>query len=288
MVSLHPYTILAALLLIHILRNDTTMKFVKMLLSCLLFFALPFTSGAWGLLGHRIVGEIAYRYLTPQAKKAIQQILGNESLAMATNWADFIKSDPAYKYLGNWHYINLKAGLTENDIRAYLQTDTATDAYTKMNFLIKELKKPKLADEQKRMYLRLLIHIAGDLHQPMHVGHSEDLGGNTVKVDWFGKHTNLHSVWDEKLIAFQELSYTEYVRAINHTTYAQRVKWQKQSIADWITESYAIAGNLYKEIEHSGNQLSYRYNFDHSKTVDDQLVKGGVQLAGILNQLFSH
>ena len=55
-------------------------------------------------------------------------ILGNESMAMTSNWPDFIKSDPSYNYL-NWHYINLKAGLSESDIQTYLQQDTATDAY---------------------------------------------------------------------------------------------------------------------------------------------------------------
>lgn len=262
------------------------MKFVKMLLPSFLLLALPFSSGAWGLLGHRIIGEIADNYLTPKAKKEIQQILGNESLAMATNWADFIKSDPVYKYLGNWHYINFKSGLTDKEIRTNLQTDTATDAYTKLNFLIKELKNPKLASDKKLFYLRMLVHIAGDLQQPMHVGHLDDQGGNAVKLEWFNKPTNLHSLWDEQLIAFQELSYTEYVKAINHTTQNQRASWKKQSIADWISESYVIAAGLYKEIEQSGSKLSYRYNFDHIKTVDAQLLKGGVRLAAILNQIF--
>jgi len=262
------------------------MKCIKLLLPLVLFAMLPFSSMAWGLLGHRIVGEIAYSYLSPKARKGIQQLLGNESLAMATNWADFIKSDPSYRYLNNWHYINFKSGLTDQDIRGYLQSDTATDAYTKLNFLVKELKNTKNTRDQKRFYLRLLIHIAGDLQQPMHVGHQEDLGGNAIKVDWFGRSTNLHSTWDEHLIEYQQLSYTEYARAINHTTAAQRTAWQKQSVADWIAESYQLADGLYKDIETGGSKLSYKYNFDHIKTLDQQLLKGGVRLAGLLNRVF--
>jgi hypothetical protein len=262
------------------------MKSLKKLIPFVLLLALPFSSMAWGLLGHRIVGEIAYSYLTPKAKKEIQQILGNESLAMATNWADFIKSDPAYRYLGNWHYINFKSGLSETEIKDYLKSDTATDAYTKLNYVIKELKTPGLAADKKLFCLRMLIHIVGDLQQPMHVAHSDDAGGNGVKVDWFGKATNLHSMWDEQLIEFQQLSYTEYAKVVNHPTAAQKTLWQKQTIADWIVDSYTITDLIYKDIEKAGNKLSYRYNFDHIKTIDQQLMKGGVRLAAVLNEIF--
>ncbi|MBV9987848.1 MAG: S1/P1 nuclease [Chitinophagaceae bacterium] len=262
------------------------MKSFKLLLPALCFSLLPFSSMAWGLLGHRIVGEIADSYLSAKARAAVKQILGDESLAMSANWADFIKSDPSYKYLGNWHYINFKSGLSDAELRGYLQADTATDAYTKLNFLVKELKNPKQTAEKKQFYLRLLVHIVGDLQQPMHVAQPDDQGGNAVKVDWFGKPTNLHSVWDEQLIEFQQLSYTEYARAINHPTATQKAAWQKQSIADWIVDSYAITGQIYSGIEKEGPKLSYRYNFDHIKTVDEQLLKGGVRLAALLNKIF--
>jgi hypothetical protein len=263
------------------------MKLISRIAAGILLLALPFSSMAWGLLGHRIVGEIAWGYMTPQARKAVQQILGDESMAMATNWADFIKSDPSYRYLSNWHYINLKSGLSEKEIRGYLQSDTATDAYTKLNFVANELKNKKLPADKKLFYLRMLIHIAGDLQQPMHVARPDDLGGNAIKIEWFGKSTNLHSMWDEQLIEFQQLSYTEYARVINHPAAADKTKWQKESIADWIIDSYGITEKLYKEIESApNNKLSYRYNFDHLKTLDNQLLKGGIRLAGLLNRVF--
>jgi hypothetical protein len=262
------------------------MKAMKKLMPFLFLIALPFSSMAWGLLGHRIVGEIAYSYLTPKAKKEIQAILGSESLAMATNWADFIKSDPSYRYLGPWHYINFKSGLSDAEIRNYLSADTATDAYTKLNYVIAELKKPGLEADKKLFCLRMLIHIVGDLQQPMHVAHPDDQGGNAVKVDWFGKATNLHSMWDEQLIEFQQLSYTEYAKVVNHPTPTEKTLWQKQSVADWILDSYALTEGIYKDIEKAGTKLGYKYNFDHLKTIDTQLMKGGVRLAGVLNNIF--
>jgi hypothetical protein len=140
--------------------------------------------------------------------------------------------------------------------------------------------------DKKRMYLRLLIHFVGDIHQPLHVGRKLDLGANRVRVQWFSTATNLHAVWDESLVNFQQLSYTEYIRAINFTTLNQRLAWQKQPISEWIIESYQITEKLYSEIKEANQRLGYDYNFAHIQTVNERLLKGGVRLAGILNEIF--
>jgi hypothetical protein len=262
------------------------MKVIQKIIFFSSFFCLPFYSFGWGVLGHRVVGQIAESYLTPKAKIEVQKILGTESIAMASNWGDFIKSDSAYDYFSNWHFIDFEPGLTATQVRSYLQKDTAADLFTKTNFLIKELKNKRLPAEKKLMYLKLLIHFAGDIHQPLHVGHREDFGGNRIKVLWFNNSTNLHAVWDESLINFQQLSYTEYTNAINHTTQKQRLAWQKQPISEWFIESYLIAEQLYNEIKQPDQKLSYRYNYDHIQTLNERLLEAGVRLAGLLNQLF--
>jgi hypothetical protein len=250
------------------------------------FFYIPLKAMCWGQLGHRIVGEVAESYLTAKAKAEIKKILGDESIAIASTWADFIKSDTAYRYLNTWHYIDFPNGLTYDQMKAELKKDTAKDAYTAINFLVKELKKKNLSQDKKRMYLRLLIHIIGDVHQPLHVSPEGDQGGNDIKVQWFGQASNLHRVWDEQLIDDQKLSYTEYTAAINHTTTAERKKWQSQPISEWLYESYVIAEDLHNEIKENNPKLSYRYGYDHIQTVNQQLVKGGVRLAGLLNDIF--
>lgn len=264
------------------------MTIAKKICIIALFLYLPFESGAWGMLGHRIVGEIAETYLTANARKGVRDILGNESLAMTANWPDFIKSDPSFNYLGPWHYINFDDGYTPSTMKEYLAKDTAVDAYTKLNFLIRELKKKGLDTQKKKMYLRLLVHIVGDVHQPMHTGKPSDLGGNRIRLQWFNEPTNLHGVWDEKLIDYQQLSYTEYVKSINFTTLQERKRWQAAPISNWLFESYEISRKLYDEVGRlSEPKLSYRYNFDHIGTLNECLLKGGVRLAGVLNEIFS-
>ena len=260
-------------------------KTLKNLAIAIAIIYAPLQSMAWGTQGHRICGQIANMYLTPKARKAIEAILGNESIAMASNWADFIKSDPSYSYLSSWHYIDFDKAYSYPEMVEFLNHDTNVDAYTKLNFLISELKKPKLSKENKLLYLRMLIHIIEDVHQPMHTAHADDKGGNDFKVTWFNNPTNLHSVWDSQLIDFQQLSYTEYATAINHSTLAQRAEWQKAPISQWLFESNQIAEKLYTEIK-PGDNLSYKYNFNHIDTLNQQLLKAGVRLAGVLNQLF--
>ena len=259
---------------------------IKRLTVFIAFFYLPYQSMAWGLLGHRIVGEIADSYLTKKAKRSVAVILGNESIAMCSNWADFIKSDSNYNYLSNWHYVNLKAGLSQNEVISSLESDTATNAYTKINFLAAALKNKQLPQSDKILYLRMLIHLVGDVHQPLHVGRPEDLGGNRIKVLWFNDPYNLHQVWDDVLISFQKLSYTEYVAAINYTTNEQRKTWQQEPVSLWFFQSYQVAEKIYADVKGTEDKLGYQYNFKYKSILDEQLLKAGVHLAGMLNEIF--
>ena len=261
------------------------MRHIKRAILFTLFFYFPLSGMAWGMLGHRIVGQIADSYLTKQVRKEIAKILGTESIAMTSNWPDFIKSDSSFAYLNNWHYINFKPGLSETGIKTYLANDTATDAYTKIIWLADQLKNKSLEQTDKLMYLRLLIHIVGDIHQPMHTGRPDDRGGNTIRLSWFNNPYNLHQVWDDRLIDLQNLSYTEYATAINHTTKAQRKQWQAEPLSEWVWQSYQLAEKIYAEVK-PDDKLGYQYNFKNIGTVNQQLLKGGVHLAGLLNEIF--
>jgi hypothetical protein len=259
----------------------------KIILTLCFALYLPLQSFAWGALGHRVVGEIAESYLSKEARAEIKKILGNESLAMSSTWADFVKSDPSYKYLDIWHYINFKKGMSYNEVQQYLAKDTAINAHTRINFLVQELKKKNLSPDTKKMYLRLLVHLVGDIHQPLHVSPEGTSGGNDIKVTWFSQSSNLHRVWDSQIIEQQQLSFTEYVKAINFTTPAQRRTWQAAPLGSWLFESYTLAQKLHDEIKEPNPRLGYEYNYIHIDTVNDQLLKGGVRLAGMLNQLFA-
>ena len=257
----------------------------KLGFACTLMLIIPYYSMAWGVLGHRVIGEIADHHLSAKARVEIKKILGNESIAMASNWGDFVKSDKSYDYLYSWHYINLPSGMGSDQVYEKLKNDTAANLYNRIEFLVKELKSKKISKEKKLIYLKLLIHFVGDAHQPMHTGRPEDRGGNDIKLYWFNNPTNLHRIWDEQLMEFQQLSYTEHTKAIDYTSLSQRQKWQAQPPEQWIYESYQIAEKLYTEVKPE-DKLGYNYNYQHVSIMNQQLLKGGIRLAGILNRIF--
>ncbi|HVK97140.1 MAG TPA: S1/P1 nuclease, partial [Flavisolibacter sp.] len=172
------------------------------------------------------------------------------------------------------------------EYRNFINSDTTPNAYNRLLFLSRELKKKNLSREKKAFYLKLLIHIAEDISQPLHVSATGTRGGNDVKVQWFSTNTNLHSLWDSHMIEHQQLSYTEYIKAINFTTAAQRQTWQSQPLSYWLYDSYVIAQKLHDEIKTTNPRLGYEYNYKHLEMMNQQLVKGGVRLAKLLNDLF--
>lgn len=247
---------------------------------------LPFETMAWGQTGHRVVGQIADSYLSKRAKKNIAAILGTESIAIASNWSDFIKSDTTTKHLDPWHYVNFNSGLSYDSVKRYLETSTEVNIYNRINLLIAELKDKNLPMEKKQFNLKFLIHLIGDLHQPMHVGRPDDRGGNGIKVKWFNTPTNLHRVWDEDFIGFQQLSYTEFAASINHTTKEQREQIRLTPLSEWVYKSYQVAEKLYADITEPDQRLDYKYNYMYQSTLHRQLLEGGVHLASVLNDIF--
>jgi hypothetical protein len=264
------------------------MKFKTLKVSLIIAICayIPVNASAWGMLGHRIVGQVADSYLNNKTRKAIKNIMGSETLAMSANWPDFIKSDTSFNYLNSWHYVNLPANLDQQGVKNFLEQEKTPNVYNKIQEMVSILKNKQSSPEQKKMSLRLLVHMVGDMHQPMHTARKEDLGGNKVYVTWFGGRSNLHKIWDESLVDYQQLSYTEYAEAINHPSKAQLNAWRSTSLAQNVFESYVIVDKIYANT-HADDKLGYRYNFDFIDTLNEQLVKGGVRLANILNEIYS-
>jgi hypothetical protein len=259
----------------------------KFLAGLLLAFLFPIASFAWGPNGHRIVAEIAWLHLTPQARKAVNNILGRQSMAMVANWPDFIKSDTTHQYdhTGKWHYLDFPANIDRTTFDKLLQAATGENLYTETQAMIRELKNRSLSKEKQVFALTFLVHMLGDMHQPLHVGRDEDMGGNKVNVSWFDRPTNLHRVWDEFLIDFQQLSYTEYTKAINIATPGEIKAMQRGSIADWMFDSHQLSDKVYARTG-ADAKLSYRYNYIFVEDLNQQLLKGGLRLAAVLNGIF--
>lgn len=257
--------------------------FYILLISALLFIPIEdiHNESVWGKNGHRVVGDVAADYLTPEAQKEIERVLGPTSLAIASTWMDEVRSDPSYDYMESWHWVTIPDGMTYDETEKNPDGDLINALRTAIN----ELKSGNLSAKEEAEKLKIVIHLIGDIHQPLHVGTGKDRGGNDTKVEWFYEDSNLHRVWDSEMIEDTQLSYTELSAAINHPTKDQIAKWQHSNVLDWANEAMQLRDQVYDLP--ADKQLSYEYQYKNSDLLDRQLLKGGVRLAGVLNEIYS-
>lgn len=241
----------------------------------------------WGTTGHRVIAEIAERNLKCKAKRNVKNLLDNQHMAYWANWADFIKSDSTGKWDHThiWHFVNTPADMSKNDFLVFVQNIEQPNIFKAINELKVIVKDKKRSKEERKEALVFLIHLIGDMHQPMHTGREDDLGGNKVKVQWFGQKTNLHALWDSKLVDNEKYSYTEYATILNVLTKNERKNLQAGDLEDWLYDSHILSNYIYSNIK-PDEDLSYNYNYKMRPIVDGQLQKAGLRLAKLLNELF--
>jgi len=237
---------------------------------------------SWGNIGHRTVGLIAENHLTPQAKTIIKTLIGNETLADVSNWADEIRSNQAYRYTGSWHYINLPAGLTFPQFAAAVTSMPPDNAYRAILQYKRVLADPKKSRGERAIALKYLVHLIGDVHQPMHVSHAEDKGGNAIGVTFLNEADNLHSLWDSGLIEHQHLSFKQMAADYDTATPVEIEKWQNDDLMLWLWESYQISTILYQETAENP-KFDEEYYQSHLPVIKKQIEKAGIRLAGVLN-----
>jgi len=256
-----------------------------------LFFVVLVAIGllSWGVTGHQTVGKIAEKHLTPAAKAAVQELLGSETLADVSTWADEVRGQEEYKQTGSWHYINLPLGLGYEEFQKRVEGMSDDNVYSALTKLEKEVVDPATPREKKVEALKFIVHFVGDLHQPMHVSRAEDKGGNTVQLNFNGQGTNLHAVWDSKLIDKLGLGYEQLASTVDHANAAQISQWQKDPMVKWMWESYVITGRLYMEVDAMKSRaIGDKYYEEHIATVEQRLEQAGIRLAGVLNALFAN
>lgn len=254
-----------------------TYKNLLVVISLLLLSPEAFS---WGKTGHRVVGEIAQRNLNAEAKKGVKDLLGIEDLSRVSTWPDEIRSNRKYDYSAPWHYTSVPTGKTYFDQKRNKDGDVIEALFR----FEETLRDPKKSKEEKAEALKFMVHMMGDLHQPLHVGLAEDRGGNNVRLKWFKNETNLHALWDESIVDFEQLSYTEYASYLNHFTKDEKKEFPKGTFLDWAKESMDLRSVVYD----TGGSESAGYEYHHKikPTMELRLRQAGLRLASLLNSIF--
>lgn len=237
----------------------------------------------WGQKGHDTVCFIAENHLTPATKAAVEKLLGGKSIVYYSNWLDNASHTPQYAYTKTWHYKNIDADETFDKAKLHEAGDVVR-AIREQALILND---PKVKDEDKALALKILIHLMGDIHQPMHMGHRNDLGGNRWSIRYFNTPTNLHSLWDTKLPeSAHKWSYTEWQQQIDRATPEEEAEIIEDGTPEkWGEECYVIASEIYDTTPQDTN-ISYDYISKWTPIIETQFLRGGLRLADLLNSIF--
>ncbi len=261
-------------------KQIATMKKLVTTLSLIIF--INQAGFSWGQIGHRVIGQLAQWHLSRTAEARITQILGPVDLALASTWMDEIRSDSAYDYTNTWHWVTVPPNTTYNP---EIQEPTG-NAYEATQQIIVALKTGAISQKQEQEYLKILVHLVGDLHQPLHVGTGEDRGGNDVRVRWMYEpdSSNLHRVWDSDMINAKQLSYTELAAHLNRHIDAEVANDARALPAQWLEEAMELRDTVYDLPD--SHRIGYQYMYRNWPIVEQQLMLAGLRLAEILNDIY--
>ncbi len=285
-----------------------------------LIYALPPPAFGWGDEGHRIIGVIAYARLTPTAKEKIDALLAADKddltagdFVSRTTWADKYRDSDRhttkirYEATRKWHFVDIEI-TTENidaacDYHPKLPPGTAASAgpahscvIDKVEQFSAELRDPSASKPEKILALKFLLHLVGDLHQPLHVADNEDRGGNDVPV-LIGNGaipTNLHFYWDNDVVEHLGKDPMVIGASFNkQITKSQADDWSKGTATTWAKESFIRAKDVayklngleeFTDIRGTrGMRLDSAYEKRALVVAREQLAKAGIRLASVLN-----
>lgn len=255
----------------------------------------PTAALAWGADGHRITGHIATAWLTEGTRSALEEHFGSADLSLIANYMDqnLAKLEAEYPGSRGWHYNNRPICARRDAFESYCGDGHYA---TKQIFCWHQLLQDEhVSDEDKRLAVRVIVHVVGDMHQPLHMADNGDRGGNNVYIRVPGEshRIKLHKAWDTTFVADVRgsLSDKQYAAALVRKYESRRAKWQSGRIRDWAAESAALAK------AHAYRLDGFACNWDDKPTVSvdaeyvksattlipEQLAKAGARIAWLLN-----
>ena len=252
-------------------------KGIAALLFIIILVSASERSMAWGKKGHELVAEIAFKFLNDSTKKIVKGYLGNLSIEEAANWMDDERGNTYYNYMRTWHYLDMDKGQTYTP-------SSERNIITVLHSAIVELRLYKtIKRKDTKRDLLLIFHLVGDLHQPLHTGYADDKGGNSVEITSPAVSGNLHSVWDTQIIDAKNITLDSCMQLYATLDTAEIEDLKKINELKWMYQSRSLLDTVYS---FKNNFLDQHYIDNNALIIKKQLVKGGIRLAAILNEVF--
>ena len=258
-------------------------------------------AAAWGSDGHKLVCALARQQLTEQAITMVDRLLadgaalegGIVKFPEACIWADQVKHTNRLDTYEE-HYLNVPddAGFIDLN-RDCPALDCIAVGIQRALINLSRMASGKREVARKAAALRYLGHYVGDLHQPLHISYRSDRGGNRIRVTWYGKHTNLHRLWDTGLLHRYDLRHPDSLDFLSSIKPGQLIPEEvvgMDQVLDWMNESLRLARS-HAYMDHqgalikSGDRLGSDYLNRNKPVVIKQLTLAGARLAILLNQI---
>jgi hypothetical protein len=248
----------------------------RLVLLIIFIFLLASQALAWGPRGHKIVAQIAKKYLDPSVADSLEYYLEDISLEKAGYWMDEVVMNSSYDFMEPWHFVAI-----END-KTYVRSKNP-DIVNVLENLINTLDKKNSTKKEMLLSIKILTHLVADIHQPLHCGFAKDKGGSKLKVRFFFTSTDLHEVWDKEILEYQAITTEDCLRLASNFTKKDIANYQRVDVLKWMEESRALLSYVY---DFKGNKLGDEYLDKNTPIIKMQLVKAGLRLAAVLNQTF--
>ena len=239
---------------------------------------------AWGPVAHRVIARVAARHLSPSARHEVKRLLGDESLADVAFWADEIRTRRSETL--RWHYVDIPVRARDyrpaRDCQLTPRGDCIIAALGRERVALADRTAP---DARRADALRFVVHLVGDLHQPLHCADDGDHGGNDVDVKFLGQPDRLHAVWDSGLVTASRLGEAGWVDRVAARLAREDLRaLARGTVVDWALETHRAA------VEHAyvvprSRVLGRRWIAANEPVVEWQLTLASARLARVINEM---
>lgn len=243
---------------------------------------------AWGRQGHELIADIAESELAPDAAARARRLLAIEDrrhLREIAAWADTIRL--TRPETGPWHYVNVP--IADSGYEASRHCPQGRCIVNQLRQQLVWLGDCALLAPVRLEALKWVVHLVGDIHQPLHVGDNGDRGGNDIAVTPGGS-INLHAVWDSRIL--ERMGGIDGAALLAVVPRQTRRAWSAGDGVRWLAESHRLARDVVYPL--AGNPhaplcapllLPADHDARAATVVREQLVKAGLRLAGRLNEI---
>eukprot|EP01080_Neovahlkampfia_damariscottae_P004513 gene4513-7891_t len=259
---------------------------MKSLLLLICFFLVAHSEVLWWSDGHELIADIASKYLFRNVQQKVNTIFEGKTLASQANWADKVSKQPKWSFSKTYHF----GDVTDDSCRFDERRDCPAPRFCVVPAISNYTKQlTETNPENVKTALRFVVHFLGDIHQPLHVGRKKDFGGNRITVNYFGKRTNLHKVWDGEITErrikadFRGSSrvYLDFLlKRLNADPWKSQIpNWlscrdgSKVCPAEWALETGQISCKYAYEGVRDGDRLAEPYYQRSLPITEEQLVK---------------